>query len=351
MGNARSKQMFNDKLIIEMNTLSKTVAKIQDLHVSKEALCESFTYVLERNLRKYQKAYLEEFHDNIVVIPRPKPKLLKEDICNSISKHYSRLLVLVQAMYKIMDAENNGENSIAGICIRNINQIDELVEVKYCESKQYHNNVFATTTTTTPTAKSIKIARKLDLSQLSGFATLIDDVLSKDESRVFKNLVGSLLLEKRMRLNEADKLIMKKFDTFDNEIYQMNADMKQKGGGGGSSQMLFAVSENNPIFSTDTCFIKKKYILPKSKIILKKLQKQEDDFLYIMGILNELLGEMIIKNAADESLELKLLTEKQLAALENKAKKTLMMFYLQSIVNYNIILKSAEKMQKLNSSV
>lgn len=348
MGNARSKQVFHDKLIVEMNTLSKTVANIKDLHVSKEALCESFTYVLEKNLRKYQKAYLEEFHDNIVVIPRPKPKLLKEDICNSISKHYSRLLVLVQATYKIMDAENNGENSIAGICIRNINQIDELVEVKYCESKQYHNNVFATTTTTTPTAKSIKIARKLDLSQLSGFATLIDDVLSKDESRVFKNLIGSLLLEKRMRLNEADKLIMKKFDTFDNEIYDMNADMKQKGG---NSQLLFAVSENNPIFSTDTCYIKKKYILPKSKVILNKLQKQEDDFLNIMGILNGLLGDMVIKNAADGSLELKLMTEKQLAALENKAKKTLMIFYLQSIVNYNIILKSAEKMQKFNSSV
>ena len=70
-----------------------------------------------------------------------------------------------------------------------------------------------------------------------------------------------------------------------------------------------------------------------------------------MGILNGLLGEMVIKNAADGSLELKLMTEKQLAALENKAKKTLMIFYLQSIVNYNIILKSAEKMQKFNSSV
>ena len=346
MGNTKSKQVFHDKLIVEMKTLSKTVANIKDLHVSKEALCESFTYVLEKNLRKYQKAYLEEFHDNIIVIPRPKPKLLKEDICNSISKHYSRLLVLVQATYKIMDAENNGENSIAGICIRNINQIDELLEVKYCESKQYHNNVFAPTTT--PTAKSIKIARKLDLSELSGFATLIDDVLSKDEARVFKNLIGSLLLDKRMRLNDADKLIMKKFDSFDNEIYNMNVDMKLKGG---NNQLLFAVSENNPIFSTDTCYIKKKYILPKSKVILKKLQKQENDFLNIMGILNGMLGDMVIKNDVDGSLELKLMTEKQLAALENKAKKTLMIFYLQSIVNYTIILNSAEKMQKFNSSV
>jgi hypothetical protein len=219
--------------------------------------------------------------------------------------------------------------------------------VKYCESKQYHNNVFATTTTTTPTTNSIKIARKLDLSQLSGFSTLMDDVLSKDESRVFKNLVASLLLEKTMRLNESDKLIMKKFETFDNDINDMHVEMRQKGG----NQLLFAVSENNPIFSTDTCYIKKKYILPKSKVILKKLQKQEDDFLNIMGILNTLLGDMVIKNAADGSLELQLMTEKQLEALENKAKKTLMIFYLQSIVNYNIILKSAEKMQKFNSSV
>jgi hypothetical protein len=344
MGNTKSKQVFHDKLIVEMNALSNTVTNIKDLHVSKEALCESFTYVLEKNLRKYQKSYLEEFHDNIVVIPRPKPKLLKEDICNSISKHYTRLLVLVQATYKIIDVEHNGDNSIAGICHRNINQIDELIEVKYCESKQYHNNVFAAKT---PTSKSIKIARKLDLSQLSGFSTLINDVLSKDETRVFRNLIGSLLLDKRIKLNEADKLIMKKFDAFDNEISNMNDDLKQKGG----NQLLFEVSENNPIFSTDTCYIKKKYILPKSKIILKKLQKQEADFLDIMGILNGLLGDMVIKNATDGSLELRLMTEKQLAVLENNVKKTLMIFYLQSIVNYNVILKSAEKLQKFNSSI
>jgi hypothetical protein len=343
MGNAKSKQVFHDKLIAEMDTLSKTMTNIEALYVTKEQLCESFTYVLEKNLRKYQKAYLEEFHDNIILIPRSKPKLLKEDICNSISKHYSRLLLLVQATYKIIDAEHNGENSIAGICHRNINQIEDLVEIKYCESKQYHNNVFAKA----PTAKSVKIARKLDFSQLSGFETLINDVLSKDESKVFKSLISSLLLEKRIRLNEAEKLIMKKFDAFDNEIYIMNDDMKQKGG----NQLLFAVSENNPIFSTDTCYIKKTYILPKSKVILKKLLKQEDDFLNIMGILNGLLGDMVIKNTTDGSLELRLLTEKQLVALENTAKKTFMIFYLQSIVNYNIILKSAEKLQKFNSSI
>ena len=362
MGNAKSR-IFQDDLTSEMSALSNTVNAIiistgvnqidGEHQVNPDALCERFTYVLDKNLYKYQKAHLEEYRDNIIIIPKrvsEKNKQLKTDICQTISKHFNRLLTLVHAIRNIMDMENDGQNSIAGICLRNINQIDDLVEVKYCESKQYHNNVF------TKKHKTIQIARKLDMSQLSGFSILMDSILSRDEARVFKKLIGSLLQDKIMKLKVADKLIMKNFDNFDDNVHDMNSELRQKGGkvhgrAKDDNQYLFKVSENKPIFSIDTCYIQKKYILPKSKIIQNKLQKQEGDYLLMMKNVNELLNDMVLRDDDNNTLELRVLTHKQLDDIENRSKRLFMTFYLQSIVNYNSILKSAEKTQKFNSGV
>lgn len=357
MGNTKSKQSFQSKLKNEMQILSNGIQEIfssqgldvmsEEYRVSKENLCQKFTYVLEQSLHKYQKSKLEDYRDNIIIIPKKESntKPTKSDICQSIANHYNRLLLIARTIYEILDIEHNGELSIAGICIRNINEINELIEIRYCQSKQYHNNVY----TKKGKDKKVKIARKIDFSQLSGFSILMDEFLSKDEARIFKNLIGSLLMNKRMSLNQADKLVVKSFKSFENDIFDMNKELNSQKGGSEEKHHLFKVAEIQPVLSIDTCYIQNKYIVSKTKLIENKLRKQENDLLKVVILMNRVANDIVIKK--DDEIELLVLTDRQLTDIENTVKHIFMTFYLQSIVNYNCILKTAENMPNLNSNV
>ena len=339
---ANFKEIFNNEISI-LNTYLNNIISINGLEpnveykVSYDNLCNKFTYVFEKKLNRHQKVYIEELHDNIIIIPRnnSNKNINKSEICSAIAIHYNRVLKLVHAMRWILDIENNSKYSIAGISMQNINQIESgLVEVHYCDSKQYYNNVFK---------KNGLKSRKLDLSQLMGFKILMNDILTKEESQLFSKLMSSLLRSKRLKLNQADKLIMKEFGSFNDELITMDKDL-QKGG----NILQFDVSEKNMIFSNETCYVQKKYIVHKSKLLETKLNKQENDFIIMIKEMYKVLEELMINT--DDGMEFKVLTHMELNKIELKLKRMFMIFYLQSIVNYNVILATVEKMPNLNSS-
>lgn len=336
------KETFNNEMSI-LNTYLNNIISINGLEpnaeykVSYENLCEKFTYVVEKRLHRHQKVYIEELHDNVIIIPRnnTNKNVNKSEICNAIANHYNRVLKLVHTMRWILDIENNSKYSISGIGMQNINQIESgLVEVQYCDSKQYHNHVFK---------KNGLKSRKLDLSQLMGFKILMNDILSKEESQVFSKLMSGLLRSKRLKLSQADKLLMKEFDGFTKEIITMDKEL-QKGG----NLLQFDVSEKNMVFSNETCYVQKKYIVQKSKSLEAKLNKQENDVIVMIKEMYKVLGELTINT--DDGIEFKVLTHTELNKIELKLKRLFMIFYLQSIVNYNIILDTVDKMPNLNST-
>jgi len=336
------KETFNNEMSI-LNTYLNNIISINGLEpnaeyrVSYENLCEKFTYVVEKRLHRHQKVYIEELHDNVIIIPRnnTNKNVNKSEICSAIANHYNRVLKLVHAMRWILDIENDSKYSISGIGLQNINQIESgLVEVQYCDSKQYHNHVFK---------KNGLKSRKLDLSQLMGFKILMNDILSKEESQIFSKLMSSLLRSKRLKLNQADKLLMKEFGSFNDEIITMDKEL-QKGG----NLLQFDVSDKNMVFSNETCYVQKKYIVQKSKSLETKLNKQENDVIVMVKEMYKVLGELTINT--DDGVEFKVLTHAELNKIELKLKRLFMIFYLQSIVNYNIILDAVEKMPNLNST-
>tara|TARA_B100000497_G_C7695859_1_gene425033 strand:- start:6443 stop:7486 length:1044 start_codon:yes stop_codon:yes gene_type:complete len=336
------KETFNNELSI-LKTYLNNIISINGLEpnaeytVSYENLCEKFTYVVERKLHRHQKVYIEELHDNVIIIPRTNSNknINKSEICSAIANHYNRVLRLVHAMRWILDIENNSNYSIAGIGIQNINQIESgLVEIQYCDSKQYHNYVFK---------KNGLKSRKLDLSQLMGFKLLMNNILSKEESHVFYKLMSGLLRSKRLKLSQADKLLMKEFGSFNDEIITMNKEL-QKGG----NYLQFDVSEKNMIFSNETCYVQKKFIVQKSKSLQAKLNKQENDVIVMIKEMYKVLKDLTVNT--DDGVEFKVLTHAELNKIELKIKRLFMIFYLQSIVNYNLILDTVEKMPNLNST-
>lgn len=347
MGLSQSKTNFKETFNSEMsilNTYLNNIISINGLEpnaeyrVSYENLCEKFTYVVQKKLHRHQKVYIEELHDNVIIIPRnnTNKNINKSEICTAIANHYNRVLRLVHAMRWILDIENNSKYSIAGIGIHNINQIESgLVEVQYCDSKQYHNHVFK---------KNGLRSRKLDLSQLMGFKILMNDILSKEESQVYYKLISSLLRSKRLKLNQADKLLMKEFGSFNDEVISMDKELQK----GGSSSLQFDVSEKNMIFSNETCYVQKKYIVQKSKSLEAKLNKQENDVIVMIKEMYKVLGDLTINT--DDGIEFKVLTHAELNTIELKLKRLFMIFYLQSIVNYNLVLETVEKMPNLNST-
>jgi hypothetical protein len=125
---------------------------------------------------------------------------------------------------------------------------------------------------------------------------------------------------------------------------------RQKGGNKITDKdLLFYVSEKNMVFSNETCFQKQALMVKTDRNLIKKMEKQKEDFISMFKQINNLVNEMISLDD-DGQTELRVLTHLQLNVIEIQAKRLFMVFYLQSITNYNIILNTAEKMPKLNST-
>lgn len=287
----------------------------------KDTVCSKYTYFLEKNLHKHKKQFIEELNDNLYIIPKNNTQnnVSKETICTAIINHYKRAIKYIFSIKSIIDIENSTENSIGKICINNIvHESTDVISVNVCKSKQYFNN---------------SESRKLDLNELAGFSILTNDLLSPEESKLFKKLISSLLRKKRLSLLNSDKMVLNKFKNLSKDI--LSFDKSLKGG------RFFKVSENNLIFSNSTCYLQKKIILKKSKSIQIKLDKQYEDFLKTVQDFKSILFELV--DFENNVYKLKILSHDELNVIENRLKKTSMSFYLQSIVNYNLILDDAIK--------
>jgi hypothetical protein len=360
MGNAKSKSNYQERFDVEIKFLNEILNEVissngfthdANYKISHENLCDKFTFVLEKNLGKHQKAFIKDLNDNVIILPKENEngKINKAEICSTISRHYNRIFKIIHAIRWILDLEHDGKYSVAGICQRNIRTTEGIVEIKFCATKQYMKHMDK------DGEINVKKSKKINFKHLAGFEILMKQVLDPDEAKVFKRLLESMLNKKRLNINAADKLILQNFKGFTNEIYQFDKDMKQaKHYGGGNkisdNDLLFHTSENNPVFSNDTCFEKKTFMVKSNRNIDRKIIKQKQDFIEMIGKMNQLMNEMITRNEEGRS-ELRVMTHEQLNNIEEQSKRLFMVFYLQSITNYNIILSTAEKMPNLKSIV
>ena len=322
--------------------------------------CQQYNAVWASKLKDETTMKIQSINDKVHFIPKntsPEQQPKKEEACKSIVSHYMKILYIIRLIKYILDIETFGDNSIAGIIYRNIEIKDNNMHFSYCGMP--HKDF------TKPDN-----VNKIDFSNLEGLEFCTKYFLDIQESTNFIKVFKSSLSENRHALGKrlcdfmdidegklqnvkitdylTDLLIesnrTKKFNNAQNENNNNNNNNNGKGKNKKVS-LDMEIDANNPIFNRNLCYEPKRFIVNLEKHEnIKNLYKEIlniykgyiDNFQYILNQLIEKKGELY---------ELKDLNKNDLDRIIALTKQQVQLFYVQSILNYKLLLTAISKSQ------
>lgn len=179
-----------------------------ELNLTSNEICKDYIFVLENSLQNHLKVELKDLNQNILLIPNGENQAVKKaELCTLVTDHYKSILHVILLLKNVFDLENDGNNSILGICIQLIKIEKDTFTIYYCDSSQgggdekgnenENGNTSGTTRKTKKTSKSKKTKKtkenkkenndekkKIDITELKGLKMLFDHFLDEHESKI-----------------------------------------------------------------------------------------------------------------------------------------------------------------------
>ena len=91
------KETFNNELSILRTYLNNIISingleQMQNIWFHMKIYVKNLLMLLKEKLHRHQKVYIEELHDNVIIIPRnnSNKNINKSEICSAIANHYNR---------------------------------------------------------------------------------------------------------------------------------------------------------------------------------------------------------------------------------------------------------------------
>jgi hypothetical protein len=314
---------------------AKNLFKNDEYNFFMKNKCKDITVINQNKLHKYKKYQLNQADNNYFIIPKDELTKTKKDYCNKISMYFSRILKIIFCIKYIYDLENNGDRSIGGIIMRNIKLNDDLLSVSFCESKQNDVREFQ---------------KGVNFSMLSGFDMFIKYILTNDEAKVFiKQMEVILDTYDKKRLNRwvCKDLIV---DTNTHSRIHKSKFSCQSGGHIGTAgqtkvfksneDIFIKVGEENPILSWNLCGFTKTHLSKNYKQLNTIIKEMKTNYKFNFKKVFELLNKLVYLDKTDNTYKLLNVTHEDLDDIENKLKRTVIIFFMQSLSDYKNLLNT-----------
>lgn len=365
MGNSTSISRDNnvfEKELSKINTMINSMINDKNLFIKNDYNflsndeCDKYQFLLESELSKHLKVEINEMGQKLFVIPKDYPinsnKITKQQICEKVANHYLKILYIISLIKYVYNIEKNGDYSIAGIIFRNIKIIDDLMEIKYCDMP--HKN---------PNNPGIK-DKEIDFSELEGMKFLTDYFLDKSEKDIFLSIIKTILGnnskekqshllcqyindKKNININDIQDLYFRKWG----EKLKCNNMMKKNYNK--KTNLIVNIENNNPVFSNKMCYSIRKIIIKinknEGKIVYHQYLKMKDNYIKNVNNIHKILNKIIIQEK--NNYELRNLTAHDVNKIIQDVKIEIQQFYIQSILDFQIILDNATKIPKFNQNV
>lgn len=358
MGNAGSSPVSHESHHIfktELNSLNKIINdlitqddiwKNPDYNFLSQNACEKYQIVLDSSLEKHLKMEISDLSQKIYAIP--KTSAHKRDLCQKISNHYLRILYVISLIKYVYNIEKDGDYSIAGIVFRNIKIVDDIMEIKYCDVP--HKSLVN---------KNIGKSHKVDFSKLEGMKFFSNYFLDRNESRQFLGLIQSILgkTNKSKLNNEFCNLIVNSpniniqdleksyFSRYNQKLNCKNFSKNKNFTGKTTKQvdadLYLEIPPDNPVFSKELCLsIQKIFVKTSHKKIMESYRQMQKNYKTNVASIESILTRLVVyKNS---KWVLKDLTSNDLDEIINNTKICIKQFYLQSIIDFQILLHLAK---------
>jgi hypothetical protein len=336
-----------------------------------EDTCNKYTILWEKDLKKHMKVHLQDLEGAIYLIPKKDyvvtsestimqgndaqthvNSVSKHDLCNKISKHYIKILYILSLVKHVYDIESHGDNSLAGIIDRNIHIDDLSFDISYCSIP--HKNY------------DIQHADKIDFSLLEGLQMFTQHFLSPSEKYMFIEQLRRIFARKPrhqiqdivcndtlLSINDYDKIYKRKFEgkglhcTSKKEKVVVKSVVRTRK----NLDLMFEISADNPILHTKYCFSRKRLSVSlknKNEGVKKLLLLYKELKTHYMDNIEEVVKHLnrIVHVGTDDKYTLKDINTNELTNLIQDVKKTIAKFYVQSIVDYQVLLDYAKEISK-----
>ena len=360
-----NKSMNNvfSKELLQLNTIINNVLSSDDKFVNSnynflfEDVCNKYTIVWEKELNKHLKVNLENLSGAIFLVPKKdllvseedETEITKQELCSKISKHYLKILYILSLIKHVYDLEGNGDNSLAGIISRNIHITSNTMELQFCSipHKDYDS----------------QHSDKIDFGNLQGLKLLTEHFLTPVEKYAFieqlKNifsrkprhkLIDSICHDALVPLDKYNKIYSQKFKNTIVCDKKSSRIPRQK-----NVDLMFEVVADNPILHTRYCFSKKRLIIPidKSDSHVRHLLKLHDTMnTNYMNNVESVLAvlQMLVEKNKNGEFSLKNISNEELQSIVKDVKRTVIIFYIQSIVDYHVLLDYAKSIPNIKMS-
>jgi hypothetical protein len=328
------KEMENLESLVNSIITPNNTFKDSDYNFMNKSVCDKYTMVLGSKLSKHLKIHLQDIVSDVYFVPKHEDsiplkneqKVTKSELCSLITNHYTKTLRILSMVRTIYDFENGGNYSIAGIVYRNLKQTNGMYEVSYCGVKQ----------------EPLSDNSKVDFANLKGLDMFVNEFLTEEEAEVFLNHLKGLFGNYKKR--NIEKTVCKDtlidLDTY-KAIYDDITFQCAKSGGGKpirkKKSLLIAVNENNPIISYELCFDKRKIAVPLSKRVGDLFKTFKDNYVKNVDSIKNTIHKLV-QSDYKETPTLRDLSHSQLHAIEVEVKRSIILMYVQSMVDYYKIL-------------
>lgn len=308
---------------------SNNVYKNNEYNFFLKKKCNEFTIINSKKLNKYTKYELNSIDESLFLIPNDEVKKTKRILCNKISIHLTRILQLIYCIKYVYDLENNGDNSLGGIIMRNIKTNEDLIKVSTCES--FQTDIY-------------QFQKGVNFSMLSGFDKFVKFILTEQEAVTFLKQMEIILdTYDKKKLNKyvcKDLIIENKTHS---KIHKSLFTCNQKGGKElyiSNDDIFIKVNVNNPILNWNLCAFSKTYIAKNVKQLNTILKEMKSNYRHNFKKITELLRLLVYYDNPSSTYKLLNVSHEELSGIEQKIKRTIIIFFMQSLADYKNLLNT-----------
>lgn len=320
--NVFEKELKDVTKIINNILTDNNIYANNDYNLFLKNTCDRYTLIYANRLQKYPTLDISPLNQSIFMLKNENINKTKKQMCHDISVHFTRILRILYLIKYIYDIENNGDRSIGGIVLRNLKLKDDLFQLTTCDSFQEEIN---------------GIGKGVKMSNLKGFDIFVNNMLTKQEGQIFKaqlaNILGSYN-KKQLKTWICKDLIVdiKTNEKIHNTRFKCQA--------GGSPETFMKVAPHNPILSWNLCMTSKKLIARQHPDLLKKFKLMKSNYKLNFSHITNIMNQLVYLDIDQNEFKLKNISHEQLDNIEKIFKRTVILFFVQSLLDYKNILNT-----------
>lgn len=332
-------------------------------------VCNNYIMIMEEELNKHLKVQLQDVGKSLVLIPRShESKVNKKEICKMISGHYMKILYILTLIKYVYNVEKHGDFSISGIIFRNVKIVDNIMEISFCNvpHKDY--------TRKQSDGDDKTDVYKIDFGKLEGlqflnqyflkpeeaqgFIKMMKTLLAKGSKYEFRNAVCDAVQYGSLNLKEFESMYAAKYgERLSCKEYHKSKTNKAASSDGVITMnkkvpsLLMKVDANNSVFHKDYCYEIRSYVIPlhtkDGKRILDLYNRMKSNYDKNIAAILAVVDKLVQREPSG-IFNLREISKTDLDTIIDMTKSVIKTYYVQSILDYQILLDEAKTVKNLN---